>query len=289
MLHLSIFYRHAKHTSLTNLLYDQSTSNRSSFKYSFKVIWSNGLSVFLQVPLSLSPGVLIIPPVYPPHRDGGFSPSDKVSRSFYKLIRVCSLWSRQLWTQRIDLAGESAVPDHDFKQNPVFLPRGRPSPEQYYPSVWPTQSEGWGSGWGWRDGQEVPADDELTAEVGFSSKCFVEVKKETSWRCWMWWRCWIKPGKLPGGPAAEAEPASLISFTLFGSRVLWRNMCSLSKSKNYKNVGFFPLKGSGCWALNDSTLTKMLKMIKTEAKMSKMQTKTARIPVKKADHKLKEA
>lgn len=57
-----------------------------------------------------------------------FFPSDKVSRSFYKLIRVCSLWSRQLWTRRIDLAGESAVPDHDFKQNPMFLWRGRAQP-----------------------------------------------------------------------------------------------------------------------------------------------------------------
>lgn len=75
-----------------------------------------------------------------------FFPSDKVSRSFYKLIRVCSLWSRQLWTRRIDLAGESAVPDHDFKQNPMFLWRGRPSPEQYpyYPSIWLVQSGGGG-------------------------------------------------------------------------------------------------------------------------------------------------
>lgn len=114
--------------------------------------WS--ASRFPPLSLFLSPGILIIPPVSPPHRVGGFFPSDKVSRSFYKLIRVCSLWSRQLWTRRIDLAGESAVPDHDFKQNPMFLWRGRPSPEQYpyYPSIWLVQSEG---GWWWWWGGEV--------------------------------------------------------------------------------------------------------------------------------------
>lgn len=99
-----------------------------------------------------------------------FFPSDKVSRSFYKLIRVCSLWSRQLWTRRIDLAGESAVPDHDFKQNPMFLWRGRPSPEQYpyYPSTWLVQSEGGGGGVGGGDRKYPHVVEEVKmAEVGF--------------------------------------------------------------------------------------------------------------------------
>lgn len=118
------------HTTVTHTFFhDQSTSNSSSFKYSLEVLedgWS--ASLFLPLSLFLSPGILIIPPDSPPHRVGGFFPSDKVSRSFYKLIRVCSLWSRQLWTRRIDLAGESAAPDHDFKRNPMVLWRHRARP-----------------------------------------------------------------------------------------------------------------------------------------------------------------
>lgn len=176
LIHLSLPGTHntVTHTH-THFLYDQSTSNSNSFKYSYKVLedgWS--ASRFPPLSLFLSPGILIIPPVSPPHRVGGFFPSDKVSRSFYKLIRVCSLWSRQLWTRRIDLAGESAVPDHDFKQNPMFLWRGRPSPEQYpyYPSIWLVQSEGgwWWWWWGGTGRKYLRVVEEVkTAEVGFWS------------------------------------------------------------------------------------------------------------------------
>lgn len=57
--------------------YDQSTSKSSSFKYSYKAL-EDGCSASLFSPhrptlpsLFLSPGVLIIPPVSPPHRVGG--------------------------------------------------------------------------------------------------------------------------------------------------------------------------------------------------------------------------
>lgn len=111
-----------------------------------------GLSLFLLAALSLC-RCINNSPCLSTTQSWSFFPSDKVSRSFYKLIRVCSLWSRQLWTQRIDLAGESTVPDHDFKQNPGLLWRGQPGPEQYphwWPVRWPVRCV-WGEG----GGQEV--------------------------------------------------------------------------------------------------------------------------------------
>ena len=76
MLTCSFSHTH-RHTQTHTGLYDQSTSNTYSFKYSYKVLedgWSISLSPFPPPPpLCLSPGVLIIPPVSPPHRVGGFS------------------------------------------------------------------------------------------------------------------------------------------------------------------------------------------------------------------------
>lgn len=43
------------------------------------------------------------------------------------------------------------MPDHDFKQNPMFLWRGRPSPEQYPPYDWSNLSGGGGGGVGGTD------------------------------------------------------------------------------------------------------------------------------------------
>lgn len=75
LLHPSVSFWNTQHAGThTHFLYDQSTSNSNSFKYSYKVLedgWSVSPSLFL--PVSLSPGILIIPPVSPPHRVGGFS------------------------------------------------------------------------------------------------------------------------------------------------------------------------------------------------------------------------
>lgn len=140
-----------------------------------------------------------------------FFPSDKVSRSFYKLIRVCSLWSRQLWTWRIDLAGEPAVPDHDFKQNPMFLWRGWPSPEQYL--YYPLHMTG--PIWGWRewrewDRQEVSA----RGHGGWDGWGGILIRAVLSWGAvereiscgyWMWLRCWINHREPPGGQTDVTE------------------------------------------------------------------------------------
>lgn len=128
----SVSYRHAQHTLAHTL---------SVWSIHIKNVSHLNIHIRRQKmagrPLSLPPVSLSLSryinnsPCLSTTQSWRFFPSDKVSRSFYKLIRVCSLWSRQLWTGRIDLAGEPAVPDHDFKQNPMFLWRSWPSPEQY--------------------------------------------------------------------------------------------------------------------------------------------------------------